>query len=161
MASEILAYSDVAYEATSSFSGAQWKHSLLMQRVRSRFRRQTAHILHRHSPLFAAPLPLAGRDPSVAERPIPPALGTTLARPAVCPGRCQCDSLWQLQDRSACPQYWGGDDCHERLKLATYFHAHSAEIAHRFREMMAQLQAPYTAVTLPAVVTTTSILAQA
>jgi hypothetical protein len=47
------------------------------------------------------------------------------------------------------------------VKLATYFHAHLAEIAHRFREMIAQLPAPYTTVTLPAVVTTASILARA
>jgi hypothetical protein len=47
------------------------------------------------------------------------------------------------------------------VKLATHFHTHSAEIAHRFREMIVQLQAPYTTVTLLAVVTTASILARA
>src|SRR5882724_10042217 len=40
------------------------------------------------------------------------------------------------------------------LKLATHFHARYAEIVHRFHDMIAQLPAPYAALTLPAVVTT-------
>jgi hypothetical protein len=47
------------------------------------------------------------------------------------------------------------------LKLAAHFHAHAMEIAHRFHEMITQLPAPYAALTLPAVLTTASILAHA
>ena len=47
------------------------------------------------------------------------------------------------------------------LKLAAHFHAHQAEIAHRFHDMIAQLPTPYTALTLPVVVTTARLLAQA
>jgi len=47
------------------------------------------------------------------------------------------------------------------LKLATHFHAQQAEITRRFHDMIAQLPTPYAALTLPAVVTTASILAQA
>jgi hypothetical protein len=47
------------------------------------------------------------------------------------------------------------------LKLATHFHAQQTEITRRFQDMIAQLPAPYAALTLPTVVTTASILAQA
>jgi hypothetical protein len=40
------------------------------------------------------------------------------------------------------------------LKLVRHFHAHHVEIVHRFHDMIAQLPAPYTALTLPGVVTT-------
>jgi hypothetical protein len=46
------------------------------------------------------------------------------------------------------------------VRLATHFHTHQAEIARRFYDMIAQLPAPYAALTLPTVVTTASILAQ-
>src|SRR5437879_2057756 len=46
-------------------------------------------------------------------------------------------------------------------RLATHFHTRHAEIAHRFHDMIAQLPAPYAALTLPTVVTTASLLAQA
>jgi hypothetical protein len=46
------------------------------------------------------------------------------------------------------------------VRLATHFHLHRAEIAHRFHDMIAQLPAPYAALTLPTIVTTASILAQ-
>ena len=44
------------------------------------------------------------------------------------------------------------------LKLATHFATNEAEIARRFHEMIAQLPAPYTTLTLPEVVTTTRLL---
>ena len=44
------------------------------------------------------------------------------------------------------------------LRLARHFQAHQAEIARRFGEMKAQLPEPYVILTLPDVVTTTSIL---
>jgi len=46
-------------------------------------------------------------------------------------------------------------------RLATHFHARHEEIAHRFRDMIVQLPAPYAALTLLAVMTTASILAPA
>jgi len=45
-------------------------------------------------------------------------------------------------------------------RLATHFHTRHAVIAHRFHDMIAQLPAPYAALTLPTVVTTASLLAQ-
>jgi len=47
------------------------------------------------------------------------------------------------------------------LKLATHFHTLQAEIALRFHDMIMQLPAPYAALTLPEVLTTANILAQA
>jgi hypothetical protein len=44
------------------------------------------------------------------------------------------------------------------FRLARHFQAHQAEIDHRFSEMRVQLPAPYATLTLPDVVTTTSIL---
>jgi len=46
------------------------------------------------------------------------------------------------------------------LRLARHFQAHQAEVARRFSEMRNQLPEPYTTLTLPDVLTTTSILAQ-
>ena len=46
-------------------------------------------------------------------------------------------------------------------RLATHFHVCHTEIAQRFDDMIAQLPAPYAALTLPAIVTTATLLANA
>ena len=120
---------------------------------------QTAHILHRRPPLFAAPF-----------------LAETYALQK---GRCLRRWARRLRALMFAPEdaivvAYGsfGIDAHRAsigveaivtndLKLATHFHAHQAEIVHRFQDMIAQLPTPYAALTLPEIVTTANILSQA
>lgn len=120
---------------------------------------QTAHILHRRPPLFAAPF-----------------LAETYALQK---GRYLRRWARRLRALMFAPEdaivvAYGSFGIDERLpsigveaivtndlKLATHFHTLQAEIARRFHDMITQLPAPYAALTLPAVLTTASILAQA
>lgn len=120
---------------------------------------QTVHILHRRPPLFAAPF--------LAET-YPLQQGRYLRRWAR-----RLRELTFAPDDAIVVAY-GNFGIDERipsigveaivtndLKLASHFHAHRAEIAHRFHDMITPLPAPYAALTLPVVVTAASLLAQA
>jgi hypothetical protein len=120
---------------------------------------QTAHILRRRPPLFAAPF--------LAET-YPLEKGRYLRRWA----RRLRALMFAPEDAIVVAYGSFGIDLRgpsigveaivtNDLKLAAHFHAHYGEIAHRFHEMIARLPPPYAALTLPAVVTTASILAQA
>jgi hypothetical protein len=119
---------------------------------------QTAHILRRRPPLFAAPF--------LAET-YPLQKGRYLRRWA----RRVRALTFAPEDAIVAAYGSFGIDARgpsvgveaivtNDVRLATNFHTHQAEIACRFYDMIAQLPAPYAALTLPTVVTTSSILAQ-
>jgi hypothetical protein len=120
---------------------------------------QTAHILDRRPPLFAAPFLT---ETYTLQK------GRYLRRWA----RRLRDFTFTPEDAIVVAYGSFGIDAHRAsigveaivtndLKLATHFHAHQAEIVHRFQDMIAQLPTPYAALTLPEIVTTANILSQA
>jgi len=120
---------------------------------------QTAHILHRRPPLFAAPF---------LQETHPLQKGRYLRRWA----RRLRELRFAPEDAIVVAYGSFGIDLRfssigveviitNDLRLATHFHAHQGEIAHRFHDMIAQLPAPYAMLTLPAVMTAASILARA
>jgi hypothetical protein len=118
---------------------------------------QTAHILHRRSPLFATPL-------LVETHPLQK--GRYLRRWA----RRLRELMFAPED--AIMVAYGSFGIDLRLpsigvevlvttdqRLATHFHTRHAEITHRFHDMITQLPTPYAALTLPTIATTASLLA--
>jgi hypothetical protein len=120
---------------------------------------QTAHILHRRPPLIAAPL-------LVETQPLQK--GRYLRRWA----RRLRELTFAPEDAIVVAYDSFGLDLRipsigvEAIviadqRLTTHFRARHEEIAPRFRDIIVQLPAPYAALTLPAVMTTASILAHA
>jgi hypothetical protein len=119
---------------------------------------QTAHILSRRPPLFAAPF-LAETAPLQKGRYLR-RWARRLREFTFAPEDAIVVSYGSFGIDLRVPSIGVEAIVTNDVKLATHFHAHTAEITYRFHAMIAQLPAPYAAVTLPAVVTTASILAQ-
>ena len=120
---------------------------------------QTAHILRRRPPLFAAPF-LVETSPLQKGRYLR-RWARRLRELTFAPEDAIVVAYGSFGIDGRIPSIGVEAIVTNDLKLATHFYAHHAEIVHRFHDMIAQLPAPYAALTLPAVVTTASILAQA
>ena len=120
---------------------------------------QTAHILHRRPPLIAAPL-LAETQPLQKGRYLR-RWARRLRELTFAPEDAIVVAYGSFGFDLRIPSVGVEAIVTTDQRLATHFHARHAEIAHRFRDMIVQLPAPYAALTLLAVMTTASILAPA
>ena len=120
---------------------------------------QTAHILSRRPPLFAAPF--LAQTSSLQKGRYLRRWARRLRELTFAPEDAIVVAYGSFGIDGRVPSIGVEAIVTNDLKLASHFHAHHVEIAHRFHDMIAQLPAPYTALTLPAVVTTASILAYA
>jgi hypothetical protein len=119
---------------------------------------QTAHILHRRPPLFAAPF-LTDTYPLQKGRYLR-RWARRLRALMFAPEDAIVVAYGSFGIDARVPSVGVEAIVTNDVRLATNFHTHQAEIACRFYDMIAQLPAPYAALTLPTVVTTSSILAQ-
>jgi hypothetical protein len=119
---------------------------------------QTAHILRRRPPLFAAPF-LADTYPLHKGRYLR-RWARRLRALMFAPEDAIVVAYGSFGIDARVPSVGVEAIVTNDVRLATNFHTHQAEIARRFSDMIAQLPAPYAALTLPTVVTTSSMLAQ-
>ncbi len=120
---------------------------------------QTAHILRRRPPLFAAPF-LAETYPLQKGRYLR-RWARRLRELTFAPEDAIVVAYGSFGIDGRIPSIGVEAIVTNDLKLATHFHARYTEIVNRFRDMIAQLPEPSAALTLPAVVTTASLLAHA
>jgi hypothetical protein len=119
---------------------------------------QTVQILRRRPPLFAAPF-LAETSPSQKGRYLR-RWARRLRALMFAPEDAIIVAYGSFGIDARLPSVGVEAIVTNDVRLATHFHTRQAEIARRFQDMIAQLPAPYAALTLPTVVTTASILAQ-